>query len=163
MFNSLTLPSPPNCYILYISYILYPNCYILYIYIYKSCQFPVPKISQTFLCLTISAHYLSLSIHLNLWYNHIHFIFPFLLIHSPQSNFLEKQNLICHWMPNTYQWLPFALRIKTKILSGTYNALPKSVLNLILFSPLSISHTAFFQFFECALTSGDFAHPILSA
>ena len=45
----------------------------------------------------------------------------------------------------------------------TYNALPKSALPLILFSPLSISPTAFFQFFECALTSGDFAHAILSA
>lgn len=87
-------------------------------YISKSCQFHVPKISQTFLCVTMSVHDLSLSIHLNLWYNHIHCIFPFLLIHSPQSNFLEKQNLICHWMPNTYQWLTFALRIKTKILGG---------------------------------------------
>ena len=111
----------------------------------------------------MSVHDLSLSIHLNLWYNHIHCIFPLLLIHSPQSNFLEKQNLICHWMPNTYQWLTFALRIKNKILGRTYNALPKSALSLILFSPLSISPTAFFQFFECALTSGDFAHAILSA
>ena len=145
----MTLPSPPNCY-------------IPYIYL-KYCQFHVPKIYQTFLCLTMSVHYLSLSIHLNFWYNHIHFILPFLLIHSPQSNFLEKQNLICHWMPNTYQWLTFALRIKTKILSRTYNILPKSVLPLILFSPLSISPTAFFQFFECALTSEDFANAILSA